>query len=79
MVEQLISLVGALMILGAFGAQQFHKLSATSGLYLALNFVGAVILAVIAIRARQLGLSLVESAWALISVFMLLKHARQAR
>lgn len=65
------------MILGAFAAQQFHKLSATSSLYLALNFVGAVILAVIAIRARQLGLSLVESAWALISLFMMLKSTRR--
>jgi hypothetical protein len=73
MVEQLISLIGALMILGAYGAQQFHKLSANSSLYLALNFVGAVILAIIAIRARQLGLSLVETAWALISLFVLLK------
>lgn len=77
MVEQLISLIGALMILGAFGAQQFHKLSATSSLYLALNFVGAVILAIIAIRARQLGLSLVETAWALISLFMLVKQSRR--
>jgi hypothetical protein len=76
MIEQLISLVGALMILGAYGAQQFHKISATSSLYLVLNFVGAVILAIIAIRAQQVGLSLVEIAWALISLFMLLKPGR---
>lgn len=77
MVEQLISLIGALMILGAYGAQQFHKLSANSALYLVLNFVGAIILAIIAIRARQLGLSLVETAWALISLFMLVKQSRR--
>jgi hypothetical protein len=78
-IEQLISLIGALMILGAYGAQQFHKLSATSALYLMLNFAGAVILGIIAIRARQLGLSVVEGAWALISLFMLFKYSLRPR
>ena len=73
MVEQLISLVGALLILSAYGAQQFQKLSPTSSLYLLLNFAGATILGIIAMRARQLGLSLVEGAWAIISLAMLVK------
>ena len=79
MIEQLISLIGALMILGAYGAQQFQKLSATSPIYLVLNFAGAAILGIIAIRARQLGLSVVEAAWALISLFMLFKYSLRPR
>jgi drug/metabolite transporter (DMT)-like permease len=78
MIEQLISLAGALMILGAYAAQQFQKLNSDSVLYLILNLVGAAILAVIAIRLRQLGLTVVESAWSLVSLVMLLRKIGQA-
>jgi len=78
-IEQLISLIGAMMILGAYGAQQFQRMSATSPVYLLLNFGGALILGIIAIRARQLGLSVVEGAWAVISLFMLFKYSLRLR
>ncbi len=73
MLEQMISLIGAAMILGAFGAQQLGRLGHDSVLYLILNLVGAIILGVIAARARQAGLTLVEGAWAIISLISLIK------
>ena len=73
MLEQIISLVGAAMILIAFGAQQAGKLKPDSASYLLLNLVGAAILAVIAFRIKQLGLTVVETSWMLISLTALLR------
>ena len=71
MIEQIISLVAACLILAAFLGAQIGKLRQNGLLYLLLNLVGSVILAVIAVRARQWGLTLMEVAWAIISVISL--------
>ena len=71
MIGQAISLVGAALILAAFAAQQAGRLNPTDAVYLALNFVGSAILAYFAIEARSLGLSVLECAWALISLWSL--------
>ncbi|HEY1434084.1 MAG TPA: hypothetical protein VGG65_01835 [Thermoanaerobaculia bacterium] len=68
MIGQAISLAGAAMILAAFAAQQAGKLEPSGRLYLALNFVGSAILAYFAIEAGNLGLIVLESTWALISL-----------
>ena len=73
MIGQAISLVGAALILAAFAAQQAGRLAPTDAVYLALNFAGSVILAYFAIEARSLGLSVLEGAWALISLWSLAK------
>jgi len=75
--EQLVSLVGAGLILAAYAAQQMEKLSPNSFLYLSSNFIGALILGVIAFRARQTGLTLVEAAWSVISFIALIKLLRK--
>jgi len=72
MVGQLISLCGAAMVLFAYGAHQMGRLSRQSLLYLSLNLVGAAILTVFALRARQAGLAVMEGAWAVISLVALL-------
>jgi type III secretory pathway component EscU len=60
MVEQIISLAGAGMILAAYGAQQLQKLDSNSLLYIVLNLIGSLILAVIAYHIWQTGMILVE-------------------
>ena len=76
MLEQIVSLVGAALILVAFGAAQAHKLKQDSTLYLILNLFGSIILAFSAIRVRQLGLTLLESAWAIITLISLIRRRK---
>jgi hypothetical protein len=75
--EQIISLIGAAMILLAYGAQQMQKMRSTDALYSFLNLGGSLILAVIAFRLRQTGITLLEGAWALISGAALVRSFRK--
>ena len=76
MIGQAISLVGAALILAAFAAQQAGRLKPADAAYLALNFAGSAILAYFAIEAKSLGLSVLESVWALISLWSLVRLFR---
>ena len=76
MIGQAISLVGAALILAAFAAQQAGRLKPTDAAYLTLNFFGSAILAYFAVEARSLGLSVLESVWALISLWSLARALR---
>lgn len=73
---QVISLIGSMAILAAFGASQFKRLETTSVMYIVLNFVGSAILTVVAIVERQWGFLLLEGVWALISLWSLVKALR---
>jgi hypothetical protein len=73
MFEQTISIIAAIMILTAYGAQQTGKLSSTGLPYLIMNLAGAIILGAIAWRARQIGLTIVEVSWAVITLFSLIR------
>jgi hypothetical protein len=68
---QAIQIVGALIILGAFAASQLGELATDSRLYLALNVVGSVILAILAVIEGQIGFILLEGVWALVSAWSL--------
>jgi hypothetical protein len=68
---QVIQIVGALIILGAFAANQLGELPTDSRRYLALNLVGSVILCVLAIVEGQLGFILLEGVWAGVSAWSL--------
>lgn len=65
--DQVIQVVGALLILAAFAAVQFERMQPSSRLYLALNLVGSAILAVLAFSSSQWGFVLLESVWAAVS------------
>jgi len=72
-VEQAVQIFGSLLILAAFAASQRRRLSPDSRAYLVLNLVGSAILAVLAAKERQLGFLLLESCWALVSAYSLLR------
>ena len=76
--DQLIQVVGALAILLAFVLAQLRVLDQHAFPYLALNFAGALVLAVVAYLERQWGFLLLESVWAAVSAWALLALARAA-
>jgi len=79
MIGQVVSLIGAAMILAAFAAQQAKRLPSDGQLYLALNFAGSAILTYSAIVAGSWGLIALEGSWAVISLASLAKAGRKRR
>ena len=71
-----MQIVGALLILAAYAAAQFHYLDQDSRSYLVLNLVGSVILAVLAAVEAQLGFLLLEAVWAIVSAWSLARALR---
>ena len=76
MINQVLSLAGAAMILGAYFAFQRGWLGRTHRSYHALNFVGSVLLTVVAVADGRLGFIVLEGAWALLSIPGTLKPPR---
>lgn len=74
--EQVVQVVGALLILVAFAGVQFSRLDPASRAYLWLNLVGSLVLAVLAWQHRQFGFLLLEGVWALVSAWGLIQVAR---
>lgn len=75
-VYQLVSLVGAIIILATYAARAFKYIPSNGTLDLSLNFIGGAMLCWIAVATRQLGFILLEGAWALISLVGLLRSLR---
>lgn len=76
--DQVIQIVGALLILAAFTAVQLERMRPDSRLYLALNLLGSAILAVLAVIAAQWGFVLLEGVWAIVSAWGLINALRSA-
>ena len=66
---QIVSVLGALAILGAYIANQFHFIGPSNMSYSAANFVGSAVLLVIAVIEVQWGFILLEGVWALVSLW----------
>jgi hypothetical protein len=74
MVFQVLSLIGAAMVLGAFAASQRGALSRTDVWYNVLNLVGSTLLTIVAVNDRRAGFILLEGLWALFSIPPLLSR-----
>jgi hypothetical protein len=74
--EQLVQIVGALLILAGFVAGQVGLLRVDSRPYLWLNLAGSLILTVDAWRGRQWGFVLLEAVWAVVSAWGLVTRRR---
>jgi hypothetical protein len=70
---QIIGVLGACLILIAYLLLQQKILPAHSRRYLLMNFVGGTLLTLIAVHDRRIGFILVEGAWALISLWGLVR------
>ena len=76
---QIVSVVGAMLILLAYGANQLGKLGPERRSYSLLNLVGSATLSVIAIVEHQWGFLLLEGVWAVVSFGGLLRTSPSDR
>ena len=74
-VDQVVQLVGALLILIPFAATQFGAMSPQARSYLLLNLAGSLVLAVLAAIDENWGFLLLEAVWALVSAWSLVRGA----
>ena len=72
--DQVIQVIGALMILVAYAAAQTGRWSTDAPVYLWLNLFGSLILAVLAAMTENWGFLLLEGVWAIVTAGSLLKR-----
>ena len=68
LLDQLVSLVGAAMVLGAYLALQRGWMRREDRSYNALNLFGSLLLTYVAVVDRRVGFIVLEGAWALLSL-----------
>ena len=73
---QVVQMVGAVLVLVAFVLSQQRRLMTDSAAYLALNALGTGILAVVAALNRDVGFTLLEGTWAVVSAVGLARVIR---
>jgi hypothetical protein len=74
--DQVVQVIGALLILVAYAAAQFGALNQRSRLYLGLNLLGSAVLTLLAWREEQWGFLLLEGVWAVVSLWGLVRVQR---
>ena len=77
--EQVLQVVGALLILAGFALAQAGKVSVEARSYLIVNLVGSALLGVIAFLDRDWGFVLLETVWALVSLWALMRKPERVR
>lgn len=76
---QVVSLLGAIILLGSFVALQRSWWRSDSAPYLWANFIGSLILAGVAVWDRRAGFVLLEATWAAVSLWSILRPPRHSR
>jgi uncharacterized membrane protein len=74
--DQLVQIIGAVLILVAFAALQRGRMSPHSLTYLVLNLAGSIVLTAVAIVEFDLGFLLLEAVWAIVSLWSLVQVLR---
>jgi hypothetical protein len=75
--DQVIQVIGAVMILIAYAAAQAGRWSTDSLIYLILNLIGSAVLAVLAAASKNWGFLLLEGVWAIVTAASLLNRRRK--
>lgn len=75
--DQVVQVAGALLILAAYAAAQFHYVDQDSLSYIVLNLIGSIILAVLAYAESQWGFLLLEGVWAIVTAWSLFRYFRR--
>jgi hypothetical protein len=76
--EQIVQILGALLILAAFVLAQHGVLDTRSPAYLTLNLAGSTALAMLAARHADWGFLLLEGTWAVASLIPLVARAARS-
>lgn len=79
MLMQVVSIVGAVLVLGAYTAHQLQRLPSQTALYQLMNLFGGFFLFLSALQSAQAGLIAIEGAWTLVSGFGLWRVVRRGR
>lgn len=74
--DQVIQIIGAVLILAGFVLAQWRVWTTDSWAYLAVNLVGAAILAVLAGLDGQLGFLLLEGVWTVVTAWSIVAKLR---
>ena len=74
MFYQVVSLVGASLILLAYGLNQRGRLTPDQVSYGLMNLIGSLLLLWVAVVDRQAGFVVVEAAWAAMSLIPLVRR-----
>ena len=75
--SQVLSVLGALLVLVAYTGNQMKRLTTDHVSYQLMNLIGGTVLCLAAIGVRQAGLILMEGAWAVISLVGLIRVLRR--
>ena len=72
--DQVISAIGAALILLAFWALQTNRMEAHQPAYQALNLIGACLLATAAFMTESWSFVVLNTVWALVALWALVRH-----
>lgn len=76
MLYQIISIIGALLILAGYVSLQLGWMGRENRWFNVVNFVGSALLAWVAIVDWRVGFILLESAWAVLSIPGMIRRRR---